>query len=335
MKKFLIFFMVMFGMACSAMADVGYLQPADGNTTCAMIPGAGDKDMMYAVYFDTGKDQPSDACKEYFDAVRQELAKLNSKDIAYFVVVASADQQGDIRGYNNVALSGRRYDYVKSHILPSGIEVVKDGWIAGSASNKKFEPQYIDDWSYRGAYIYPVWARFTCDAQLVNGINANITKLQKAKEEHPNQRSQIEKILENYNNAHKLCDTAGKKLGASDAEDLANLLNGAWVLVSETNIVGITKLTAEMTDIDLYYSNLSQVRDKLKVSEWRNAEGKFNTARLLSDSIAGVVLGTAGGLITSHLVKKNQLKKGFEDLNCSVGGQKVAGYGDDFRIGLQ
>lgn len=333
MKKFLIFFMVMFGMACSAMADVNYLQTS--NKTCAITPGASDNDMVYAVFFDTGIDKASPDCSDSFDTVKQELAKLNSRDIAYFVVVASADQQGDIRGYNNVALSGRRYDYVKNNILPSGIEVVKDGWIAGSASNKKFEPQHIDDWSYRGAYIYPVWARFTCDAGLVKGINDNISRLQKAMAEYPNQKSKIENILKNYNDAHTLCDTAGKKLGASDAEDLANLLNGAWLLVNETNITGITKLTAEITDIDLYYSNLSKLRDTLKVSEWRDEQGKFNTARLLSDSIAGVVLGTAGGLITSHLVKKNQLKKGFEDLNCSVGGQKVAGYGDDFRIGLQ
>ena len=49
-------------------------------------------------------------------------------------------------------------------------------------------------------------------------------------------------------------------------------------------------------------------------SVWKNAQGEFNTARLASDSIAGVVLGTAGGLITSSVVKKNQIQEGFEDI---------------------
>ncbi len=70
-------------------------------------------------------------------------------------------------------------------------------------------------------------------------------------------------------------------------------------------------------------------------SVWKDKEGNFNTARLVSDSIAGVVLGTAGGLITSSVVKKNQLKKGFEDIKCTIGGQEVAGYGDEIKVGVK
>ena len=72
-----------------------------------------------------------------------------------------------------------------------------------------------------------------------------------------------------------------------------------------------------------------------KVSKWKDAEGKFNTARLASDSIAGVVLGTTGGLITSSVMKKKQTEQGFEDLQCVVGGQPVAGWGDEFMVGIQ
>ena len=68
---------------------------------------------------------------------------------------------------------------------------------------------------------------------------------------------------------------------------------------------------------------------------WKTAEGDFNTARLASDSIAGVVLGTAGGLITSHVVKKGQIKNGFEDINCAIGGQNVAGWHDEFTVGIK
>ncbi len=68
---------------------------------------------------------------------------------------------------------------------------------------------------------------------------------------------------------------------------------------------------------------------------WRDAEGNFNTSRLISDSVAGVVLGTAGGLITSNVIKKNQVENGFEDISCTVGGQVVAGWGDEFRVGIR
>ncbi len=72
----------------------------------------------------------------------------------------------------------------------------------------------------------------------------------------------------------------------------------------------------------------------MKLSAWKTTDGKFNTARLASDSIAGIVLGTAGGLITSSLVKKSQIKKGFEDIQCAIGGQSVASYGDEFTVGV-
>ncbi len=79
----------------------------------------------------------------------------------------------------------------------------------------------------------------------------------------------------------------------------------------------------------------SQNSDSFKVTVWRDAQGKFNTSRLISDSVAGVVLGTTGALVTSKLVKKSQIKNGFDDIQCTVGGQKVADWGDEFRVGIQ
>lgn len=75
--------------------------------------------------------------------------------------------------------------------------------------------------------------------------------------------------------------------------------------------------------------------EKFERSKWRDAEGKFNTARLASDSIAGVVLGTAGGLISSKVIKKKQVENGFEDIKCTVGSQEVADWGDEFQVGIQ
>ena len=88
------------------------------------------------------------------------------------------------------------------------------------------------------------------------------------------------------------------------------------------------RIEGAISDIDSIVSTLDR-------SKWKNAEGGFNTSRLLSDSIAGVVLGTAGGLITSHVVKKNQVEGGFEDIQCTVGGQVVSGWGDEFQVGIQ
>lgn len=80
---------------------------------------------------------------------------------------------------------------------------------------------------------------------------------------------------------------------------------------------------------------LDEETGKFERSKWRDAEGKFNTARLASDSIAGVVLGTAGGLISSKVIKKKQVENGFEDIKCTIGSQEVADWGDEFQVGIQ
>lgn len=95
------------------------------------------------------------------------------------------------------------------------------------------------------------------------------------------------------------------------------------------------EMTAARNKIKKSANTLKSMSETFKVSVWKNKEGKFNTARLASDSIAGVVLGTAGGLITSSVVKKNQVKNGFEDIQCVIGGQVVADWGDEFRVGIQ
>jgi hypothetical protein len=93
----------------------------------------------------------------------------------------------------------------------------------------------------------------------------------------------------------------------------------------------ITKSSAAIENAS---KKLDDIMAGLKISVWKTSEGNFNGARLASDSIAGVVLGTAGGLITSNVVKKNQVKSGFEDISCTVGGQRVADWGDEFTVGI-
>lgn len=95
------------------------------------------------------------------------------------------------------------------------------------------------------------------------------------------------------------------------------------------------ELATAKAKIENVHSKLKKTQDGFKVSAWKNEDGNFNTARLASDSIAGVVVGTAGGLLTSKIVKKNQVEDGFEDIQCTIGGQTVAGWGDEFSVGNQ
>jgi len=106
-------------------------------------------------------------------------------------------------------------------------------------------------------------------------------------------------------------------------------------IYATTNTNVSTSIEQLQQKIDSAIATMDRIQSGLKVTVWRDEEGKFNTSRLLSDSIAGVVLGTAGGLITSNVVKKNQVEDGFEDLQCAIGGQAVAGWGDEFRVGIQ
>lgn len=84
------------------------------------------------------------------------------------------------------------------------------------------------------------------------------------------------------------------------------------------------------TSIDNAQAKLRALKSEASV--WKNAEGKFNTARLASDMTAGVVLGTVGGVVSGVVIKKKQLEKGFDVLHCSVGGQVVADWGDEFKV---
>ena len=103
--------------------------------------------------------------------------------------------------------------------------------------------------------------------------------------------------------------------------------DNSQVIISEQN--------ASRLKIKRAWARLNAMSGDFKVSVWRDKQGNFNTARLASDSIAAVVLGTTGALVTSNIVKKNQVSGGFEDISCQVGGQTVAGWGDQFSVGIQ
>lgn len=83
-----------------------------------------------------------------------------------------------------------------------------------------------------------------------------------------------------------------------------------------------------MTSLNTFFRNTES-----SANVWKNKDGNFNTARLASDATAGVVLGTVGGIVSAKIIKKKQLEKGYDALNCAIGGQKVANWGDIFTVG--
>ena len=127
---------------------------------------------------------------------------------------------------------------------------------------------------------------------------------------------------------------AGQPGASCDADELSAYVEGITSMIAGCSVEPV-KPAIDSERLANAIANLDKYRSALDVSVWKDKEGNFNTSRLVSDSIAGVVLGTAGGLITSSVVKKNQIKSGFEDVVCTVGGQEVGSYGDEITVGIQ
>ncbi len=136
--------------------------------------------------------------------------------------------------------------------------------------------------------------------------------------------------------------TCGKIIGAQWIDGECRCTTAGWVMnatgtqcVKGEALIKAERLSASRTNISRLYKKLDSMSNDFKVSVWRDKQGNFNTSRLASDSIAAVVLGTTGALVTSSVVKKNQVSSGFEGISCQIGGQTVAGWGDEFSVGMQ
>ncbi|GHT58095.1 hypothetical protein FACS18945_3610 [Bacteroidia bacterium] len=93
------------------------------------------------------------------------------------------------------------------------------------------------------------------------------------------------------------------------------------------------KLAQLQTNVNSISASIGSLRDNALNSDrsvWKTQEGKFNYTRLAVDAGVGAVVGTAGGLIVNSIMKKKQTANGFEAMQCSIGGQYVADWGDEF-----
>lgn len=358
MRKFLVFFVLLFGVVCGAMAEDGIwpqnFQNTDITGSCHQKwESSGSAELV--VYFDTDV-HTTPKCKLDLSSW-VGLLERNKDDIDSILIHGSADRdRHDGKLDNNAILSKQRAEWMIDHALPEswkqycGFEAKqpKECRVYAMGDSNDFATSDDDgarnsNDSARSAHMYVIWKREVCQQQTMNNINDINTKLAAIKSKHTDKTEQINKALNIIEQLNKICTEAGVSLYASGSEEYSKLLSELGTILTDLakTIPDISMLFQQSdfsamfstADIDLYYSRIQGLMGNRSV--WRNTEGRFNTARLASDSIAGVVLGTIGGIVTSKLVKKNQLKQGFEDLSCNVGGQRVADYGDTFSIGLQ
>ncbi len=378
MKKFLVFFVMLFGLACSAMAESFPRDMQNDDIEDCYEEWPSDGAVEYAIYFDTDYVTTQSQCSSNYQQIKSKLTNLVN-DIGSIEIIGSADCQGGTTAHN-VDLSKNRAQWAIDNIIPNSFKQYCDGrthtdrckvWAMGESNDAAYDPSRYtgqgckrnSNQSARAVYVNVIWRSQTCKdmaADKVESIKKELEKEDLVNWEIAAKLKVDEKVRDIITNATGVIDKMQRICGKSDNTQLNPSQVGQYNnLYGELSgfLVKLLKLNAELPepvivgggqlevyvdtyfnltiDIDKIYARLLKLQESLDVSVWRNAEGKFNTARLASDSIAGVVLGTVGGIVTSKLVKKNQLKKGFEDLSCHVGGQRVADYGDSFRMGLE
>lgn len=359
MRKFLVFFVLLFGVMCGAMAAGKWPQNVQDDTVdseCYQIFW-NNGSVELEIYFDTGV-YVNPSCGRLDSTEWLNLLEQRQDDIGSIVVYGSADRQRrDNIPDKNIELSIERAQWIidnaipdawKSYCQPTSAQQSQkcQVYIMGDANDAAHSSDggaRNSNASARSARIRVIWRNENCKQETINNINGIKTKLEQIRPQHTDKTDKINEALDIISQLNGICAETGTDLYASESEEYSRLLSELGVILTDLakTIPGISMLFQQSdfsamfstADIDLYYSRIQGLMGNRSV--WRNTEGRFNTARLASDSIAGVVLGTIGGIVTSKLVKKNQLKQGFEDLSCNVGGQRVADYGDTFSIGLQ
>lgn len=280
----------------------------------------------YVIYFDNGNPESvgSEIPEECDNAVNDLVKKLKNKttDIETVLLFGMADGSGNAN--LNARLGRDRMLTVEKLLNDAGVPVCTENTgrcakismgdamdrAMGDKSSSKFE---------RAVFMFVINKGDVCDESTIDALDALIKVL-------PSEQK--------LKDARKLCSEQDSLLLRSQRKQIMDaMLSAIQNYPEKTKNV---ELPADLS-VSMLVNGVIAVRDSLAASAsvWKKADGSFNTARLASDSIAGVVLGTAGGLITSNVVKKNQLSNGFENIMCTVGGQSVATYGDEFSVGIR
>ncbi len=282
----------------------------------------------YAIFFDNDSSDIPGACT---DDVNKLVADLQNKrdDIETVLLFGSADSTGNSQ--HNAGLAERRMYTVDGLLQDADVPVCEDDGKGKAISHcAAVSIGESDTWmrdnesryESRAVFMFVIYKGDICDEATIKALDALSAKVTDTD------------VKSKLDAAKQICNS-GKKdqmLLRSQRQQIMGAIS-----------VALQKYPDAWKDVpaDLSATILANgiiaVRDSLVSgkSVWKTDKGTFNYARLASDSIAGVVLGTAGGIITSNVVKKNQIKSGFEDVMCTVGGQNVANWGDEFRVGVR
>ena len=306
------------------------------------------------LYFDTPNRNSSiglrthlDCEEKYYKPLRQQLQN-NAKDILGLVFIGNADKQP----YDNNQLANDRLEYARDFFTAGGILTELNDAVTGDVSAGTHSTT-ANDPEYRSAEIY-VFYKHTCPSEAIQYVAEfkNTLETVKVDPRYSKKETYIEGALDLIKEVQKICGDGdgGKPLSPVESKnyetkmaellkyisdhlmDISVIEQKFSIFMKTINVTNVTNITNSFDEFDWLTERYYDLSNHTSV--WKNKSGKFNTARLASDSVAGVVLGTAGGLITSNLVRKNQIRTGFEDISCTVGGQKIADWGDEFTVGF-
>lgn len=291
----------------------------------------------YAIYFDNDKSDIPDVCETEVKTNVMNKLKADAKDIETVLLIGSADSTGNSQ--HNAELAQKRVNTVNKLLQDAKVPVCEyeyDDWGGPKKMVKRcahismgeslYSAAGVDNTSQyygRAVFMFVIYKGDICDEKTIEALDALIKVL-------PDDSSlkQAQEICNSNKKDKMLFRSQRQQIMAAMADAIANY--------PEKTKTVVEKLPADLS-AEILADGIIAVRDSLVAGKtvWKTKTGDFNYARLASDSIAGVVLGTAGGIITSNVVKKNQIKTGFEDVMCTVGGQNVANWGDEFRVGVK
>ena len=307
--------------------------PAFGDEECKILVNQSifediSQNTISITGFQTGKYELTDHCKEQFI---KELPKYIRDDTINIFVIGYASVLGDI--VNNETLANDRADHISDIIekLPTqqkGILInTRSAGESMHSTSVLGTNDSLNNPNARSVEVIFSYPKLTQNYQDIIFLKKWKEKYLPSSDTKCNAKELFTQYIKHLRD--DLSDESFPQENIDTAmENCKVAANGNTDAQQEiTNYTGIRGIYGELTTIHKKFSG--------NISVWKNADGKFNTARLASDSIAGVVLGTAGGLITSNVVKKNQIENGFEDIKCTIGGQNVAAWGDQFRVGIQ
>ena len=294
----------------------------------------------YAVYFDTNHPTASEGtgldagCEN--DVQQNVINEINGNaaSIDQVLILGMADSQGSGNKQLNAGLGNRRMQTIKEMLAPS-LQTCDASTEHCAQLSMGDAPSIVERLTSansderRAAFIWVLYKQAKCTQTIIDALSNLNDQIDARSDAKTNQDIINLKAL--IANAQEICndDSLNSYILSEDNETIHKV----WLAASQIQGITVQGGLAVRALVDSVKNTMTALN--LKTSVWRTEKGGFNYSRLISDSIAGVVLGTASGLITSHIVKKNQLKSGFENVMCTIAGQSVASYGDEFTVGIQ